>query len=243
MSFFSDIIAGTPVIRDQVRNMSRSMNERLATSLGLLLMFCTPALAATASVAGCGDLANGYGPYDYTNGAHFRQKLPIVEQAHFTMPVQTLQRGATATMPGGDIDYTLRAFPNHHRALYAMSAYALRYRGQFVPPGARYSAECYFDRAMRFKPDDGVVRMLYGIHQYKLGKLDKALMQYDAALQIMPDSAELHNNLGLLYVARGDYVKANEHANKAYSLGFPLPGLRNRLIELDAWEMLPDDSP
>jgi hypothetical protein len=45
----------------------------------------------------------------------------------------------------------------------------------------------------------------------------------------MPNSAEVHYNFGLLYVATGELDLAVEHANRAYGLGFPLPGLRRML--------------
>lgn len=43
-------------------------------------------------------------------------------------------------------------------------------------------------------------------------------------------SAEINYTLGLLYFDRHDYVSARECATRAYSLGYPLPGLKNKLI-------------
>jgi tetratricopeptide (TPR) repeat protein len=42
-------------------------------------------------------------------------------------------------------------------------------------------------------------------------------------------SAELHYALGLSYANTKEYEKAVEHARRAYELGYPLPGLRNKL--------------
>ncbi|MET0101179.1 MAG: hypothetical protein ABW078_05545 [Sedimenticola sp.] len=43
------------------------------------------------------------------------------------------------------------------------------------------------------------------------------------------DSAELHYFLGLAYLMLDDVKSAKKHADKAYTLGYPLPGLRNKL--------------
>jgi Flp pilus assembly protein TadD len=77
--------------------------------------------------------------------------------------------------------------------------------------------------------------MLYGIHLYKSGEFDSALTQYKAAEKMQPESAEIHYNLGLLYYHKKEYDSAERHARKAYSLGYPLPGLRAKLIESGVW--------
>jgi hypothetical protein len=37
-------------------------------------------------------------------------------------------------------------------------------------------------------------------------------------------------------VKKKDYEQARTHARKAYDQGFPLPGLRNQLIQAGKWE-------
>lgn len=184
-------------------------------------------------VPGCGSLTNAYGPFDYTNNADFQEKLPIVEQYHFSPDVEALHSGESSTI-GGDLDYTLRAFPNHHRALYAVARYALQ-----PDTPARdthyFTPECYFDRAIAFKPDDGMVHMIYGIFLHEQHKLPAALAEYQKAVKLMPNSAEAHYNLGLLYADMREYANAKEHAHQAYRLGYPLQGLKNKLVQAGAW--------
>jgi tetratricopeptide (TPR) repeat protein len=48
-------------------------------------------------------------------------------------------------------------------------------------------------------------------------------------------SPEINYNLGLLLVEMKDYSAAVERAKRAYELGYPLPGLRNKLVRLDKW--------
>ncbi len=162
---------------------------KLVTWATLLLL----AFAGNASSqeVGCGQLENAYGPFDYTNATHVAENLPIVEKVHLTPEVEALIKGSTGTIMG-DLDYTLRAFPNHHRALYAMARYALQ--PDFPGHAPHYPPECYFRRAIAFKPADGVAHMIYGIFLHKQNKLSEALREYGQAMELMPESAEVHYN-------------------------------------------------
>ena len=210
---------------------------------------CGPALLAIALTAcnmtalaqapnPCGPMTNNYGPYDYTNPSHRSQLLPRVEQYHYDAGVRALKGmletdGAEIRL-GADIAYTLRAFPNHHPALYTM----IRYYLEKVPEGAtkmQYEPACWFERARRHVPDDATVWMLEGIYFQKTNKLDEAKRVYETALEMAPESAEINYNAGLLFVDLKDYDRARALASKAYELGFPLPGLRNKLIGVGAW--------
>ncbi|WP_163834592.1 tetratricopeptide repeat protein [Spartinivicinus ruber] len=180
----------------------------------------------------CGSLKNQYGPFDYTNPRHFKEKLSIVEQFHFNRDVETLNKGMTGAVIG-DLSYTLKAFPNHHRALFSVVKY---YTQPNVELDRKYlSAECFFDRALRFKPDDAVVHMLYGIYLHKKQKYDEALKKYQNALRLSPNFAELHYNLGLLYIDMKKLQEAKNHAQKAYQQGYPLAGLKQKLNAAGVW--------
>lgn len=48
-------------------------------------------------------------------------------------------------------------------------------------------------------------------------------------------SAEMHYFLGLTYVKLKDWDGAREQARKAYDLGYPLPGLKNKLRAAGEW--------
>jgi len=171
--------------------------------------------------------------YDYTNSEN-RGYLGTVEQHHFTPTVESLRGGSTGTI-GGDLSYTLMMFPNHHRALAAFGKLSLRDK-TLKPAGAKFSVECFFDRAIRFKPSDGIVRMVYGNYLQKAGQTDKAIEQLRIAVDLQPEDPTINYNLGLLYAQKKDYEQAKPYAKKAYELGFPLPGLRNKLIEAKKWE-------
>lgn len=198
-------------------------------AIGCLLLVADSAAFAAAN---CGDLENAYGPYDYTDPAVREQFLPVVERAHFTPSVENLVRGHYGTIIG-DLDYTLRAFPNHHRALYSMMKHQLAH-----PVGLDsqyYTIECYFQRAIRFAPHDPVPHMLFGIFHYKSGRLDGALEKYLDAYRMSPDWVELNYNLGLLYLELDKDEKAVLHAKYAYEHGYVLQGLKDKLSDQGLW--------
>ncbi|HYW75891.1 MAG TPA: ABC transporter permease [Gammaproteobacteria bacterium] len=214
----------------------------VSLGVGAALTVSHIAAAAQSKVSSedpnCLNLHLGYGPFNY-NTARGRAHWKIVEEYHFTPSVQRLQHGHTASIPQ-DLDYTLRAFPNQPLALYDMAKYQLAHG---YPLGGTYNsvhyvrAECYFKRAIRFAPKDGVVRMLYGIYLQRKGDHKAALKRYKQAEKLINPkrAAELHYDMGLLYLKMKDYAKAREQAKRAYSEGYPLPGLRKQLQAVGEW--------
>lgn len=210
------------------------MNLSPLTSFIIVPAFA--ALFATADVAranDCGSLENSFGPFDYRGAPEAQRRL--VEDYHFNGDVEGLKRGMTDVNIAHDIDYTLRVFPNHPRALWAMARLAAREKSE-QPRGARYTIECYFDRALRFRSDDAHVRMVYGLHLVNLQNKTAAVEQLDKAIQLGDGDATLHYNVGLAYFDLKDYDRALAQARRAYGLGFPLPGLRDKLKRAGRWE-------
>ncbi len=229
-------------------NLSRSTRRLLSGVLFAVsfLLFANSASAQFVSYE-CGDLRNGFGPFDYTDPNHrviqtdegeTESKLGVVERVHFTPEIEALIRGFYLEDPLSDLEYTLRAFPNHHRALSAIAKY-------HVSKGAGkhglYSIDCWFERAMTFRPDDALVRVTYAIYLLKRGRDEMALTQYQKAIEIQPDSADAQYGIGLLYTKMENYDLASAHAKRAYELGYPLPGLRNRLVKAGVWKQELDE--
>lgn len=191
------------------------------------------ASAAAADSGYCGPLSAGhYGPYDYRMRGSVN--LDVVERAHFTREVEAGIRGSTGYL-GQDLNYTLRAIPNHPRALSTLSQIAVRKKTLKIEH-MMYPVECYFDRALRFVPDDGVVKVIYGGYLHSVGRSNEALKMLQAAVELLPQDPTANYNLGLVYFARKDYSAAMRHARVAYDLGFPLPGLKNKLAGVGKWE-------
>jgi len=201
--------------------------------MALATLLCLPALSVHAAPkAYCGQIANSIGPFDYRDPAN-ASMLQMVEPYHFTDEVEQGIKGNTGPI-GGDIDYTLRAFPNHPRALAAMARIAIRDKVVLVS-GAKYPVECYFVRAMEFQPDDGSVRAAYANYLQARGKSDAALAMLRDAAALAPDDATINYNYGLLLYKTGQYEQANLYAQLAYAHGFPLPGLKQLLEHAGKW--------
>ena len=197
-------------------------------ALGLLALSCA---IAQPIASGCGELANGYGPYDYRTD---RDKLPIVENHHFTPPVEALIRGISGTV-GGELDYVLRAFPNHHRALVAMTRLSERSQWQ-RPSGAQWDIDCYFDLALRFRPADVISRLLYADYLAKRSRRDEAQAQLARSTGEAGDNGFTHYNIGLQYLGLKQFDKAVEQAHRALELGFTRPELANQLRAAGRWK-------
>lgn len=199
-------------------------------------LLCVSFLAVSQSVADvndiiCGSLENAYGPYDYRSD---KDKLGIVETFHLTANVINLSSAQSASTVGGDLDYTLRAFPNHHIALMAMTRLGEKEK-LAKPRGARFSVECYLQRAMRFRNDDTTVKMLYASYLAKNGKRAEAFAILDEIANAEEETANVYYNIGLIYFELKDYERSLSYAHRAYALGFPLPGLRDRLKRAGKW--------
>jgi tetratricopeptide (TPR) repeat protein len=198
-----------------------------------LLLFA--AQVVRAGETDCGSLRNAYGPFDFTNLDHRKNKIPIVEGAHFQPQVEALQLGGTQYQSNKDLienlDYTLRAIPNHHRALATVARFQLR--GWKTEPYR--TADCYFDRAIRFKSEDGYVHLLFATYLHRKKDFKGALLQYEEARELMQQSDEVGYNLGLLYLDMNEPQRAKEEAIRVYSHGYPLQGLRDRLKRAKSW--------
>ena len=209
----------------------------------------------------CGDPydSSGVGPYNHYDPMLVRE-IELVVTHHFTPYMEemaingsTLRRAVIQeervgglALVAGNLDYTLRAIPNHARALYAMGVWQLRERDKDMQgflsaqaDGGFKSAECYFKRAIMFAPEDAQVRVAYAIFRHKQGRLDLAEEQYLEAISLVPNNPEAHYSIGLLYVDMEDFDSARKHAWRAYELGYPLPGLRNALQRRGVWREPP----
>ncbi|HWR81594.1 MAG TPA: hypothetical protein VN303_15505 [Pseudomonas sp.] len=189
-------------------------------------------VAAGAGELDCGPLQNHFGPFDYRSSPPEQRRL--VEGAHFTPKVESLRGGNTSITAGGDMNYTLKVFPNHHRALMAVIKLSEKEKTD-KPRDMIYTVACWFDRAERFRPDDGTVKMLHGIYLIRKGKAQAAADKLEQASALAGDNANITYNLGLAYFDLKQYDKSLASAHAAYALGFPLPGLRDKLKRAGKW--------
>jgi hypothetical protein len=208
--------------------------------LGIALAVAVPAdgrAQVLPGVPACGTLENHYGPYDYRRPG---DKLSIVERFHFTPQVYGLIRGQSGYI-GGDLSYTLHAFPNHHRALVAMQRLAERQRTT-QPEGADLPVECYFERAVRFAPDDVLARTLYALFLNGKARRSEAIEQLELATPYAAEDGPSHAKIGLAYVEVGDLDRALRQAHRARQLDFVAADLEDQLRRRNRWRDPPPAS-
>lgn len=181
--------------------------------------------------AQCGSLKTHYGPFDYTTD---RPKLPIVESYHFMPEVESLIESKAYSL-GGSFDYTLKAFPNHHRALAALSRYGLRLNSD-QPERTSVTITCFFERAVAFRPEDLIVRMLYASYLAKTKRKAAAETQLDFVVARNPNSPLTQHNLGLMYFELGRYDRALAQAHKAMAMGMARTDLKDLLVSAGQWQ-------
>lgn len=214
--------------------MTDTLALRLASSLILLMLTSSQPAFAQQEPKVCAPIAidGHYGPYDYVTE---RAKLRIVEQFHFNSRVEGLVSGQSGSL-GGDLNYTLFSSPNHHRALLAIMRLGEKTK-TIQPRDLEYSIECFFDRAVRFRPRDTVVRSLYALYLgLQLQRIPEAISHLDVASGFAADDGLSHYNIGLTYFELKAYDKALAEAHTALNLGYAGPLLESKLRQVNQWK-------
>ena len=157
----------------------------------------------------------------------------LVESFHFTPEVEALLRGKSGSL-NQDIAYTLRHFPNHHRALVAVMRLGDRYKAERIPD-VPYSIDCYFRRATQLAPDDSIARMLYASYLFRKDRTVEANLQVDRAMELAAENGLTHYNIGLVLLEHRQLERALQQAHRALALGYPRTDLKERLITSGRW--------
>ena len=216
--------------------------SRSAMALAAALVLSTTALPARSQAPtadSCGVLSNGAnGPFDYRKPDRL---LTLAEQNHFTPKVEALLSGQSRVEVGGDLSFILVMFPNHARALMAMMRLGEKEKTE-KPRGAGFEVECYFERALRFMPDDNVARMIYVVYLTKKARQTEALQHLQFVVDTAGDRPFTHYNAGLLYFDLKEYDKAAAQARAAQAGGLLRPDLIDKLKALGKWRE-PDAAP
>ena len=229
-----------------------SMRYSSGACLGALVaaLYLLPMRAGALEVGGgCGSIGGSF-LYDYrpekfkpgggvTSTAQARK---LLEDAHFTRVVETLQRGQSSRTPGGDISYLLQRMPNHYRALLSMVALGKK-EGTPQPFESAYSIDCWFKRAVAFSPDDNTVRMLYAQYLFNASRTREAEYQLETASSQAGQNPFTHFNIGLIYFDAKNYARALAHARITYSIGFANLTLKEKLAEVGQWSEISPAKP
>lgn len=127
----------------------------------------------------------------------------------------------------GEHRYTLARTPIEH-PMYADMAVSIGMAYRLL--GDHEQALNYFDRAINAHPtlpDAWQAKAMVYRDQKRLDDAREVLLKGNEA--VGGNSADIHYFLGLVCADARDMDCAVEHARRAYELGYPLPGLRERL--------------
>jgi len=136
----------------------------------------------------------------------------------------------------GECAFILRIFPNHPTALLLTTEICTQWK----------SPDCLlddlFDKAVAINPKAATTFVVQGIYRHQTKQYDQAIQSFTYALNLDPNLINAHYNIALTYLETKQFDLANEHAQKAYSLGATLPGLRERLMKAGYWKPIPKDA-
>jgi hypothetical protein len=208
-----------------------------ATCWVVLALYGLPAVAQGAphkAPPGCAQVTRGD---RFANGEDYRRPTPhllgMVERAHFPASVETLVKTKKGTF-GGDLDYTLFAYPNHPRALLTLIRLGEREKKD-PPVGASYTIDCFFRRALMFFPDDAVVRVIYATYLAKQQRREDAIAQLETAAVATKDNPLMQYNVGLVYMDLKEFDRALRMAHRVIALDAPPGALKQQLEAAGRW--------
>lgn len=184
------------------------------------LAVMAPAYGATFHSDGrCKDGCN----YFEGDSAH----IGVVENYHLG-PARAKLADGRANYALEDVKFILRHFPNNPNALMLLDDLSKRLGQPTLP-------DQYFKQAIAAYPEEPMTYVVHGMFLQRRGRTADAIGQYEQAVSLNPNLPDAHYNLGLALVKAKRYADANTHAIAAYRLGHPMPGLRNQLQRVGAW--------
>lgn len=202
------------------------MRQTLASPIAAAFL-CIAALIAPVSTLAQQPVYDYFAP----RTAESQQRLISNEGNHLNKGIENLRSGEPHRLvyAKNEFDFILGYWPNHPRVL-TLQAETLRRLGQ-----SRLIDE-YFDRAFSMSPNEALLHVAYGVVLLRLERLEEAIKSLQRGVELNANSMNGHYNLGLALVKAKRFDEANRHAQLAYALGHPLPGLREQLLRAGAWK-------
>lgn len=209
----------------QGRTSPRMSRNPISRRLAIAAVACIGSLATGAAIGQQGN--RDY--YTATQTSEGTELLKNVEQFHIGPGLERMQ-GRNYSGARDDFEFILKFFPNHPRGLALISELCdVRWKNP------QCDSSQWFERAIARNPNVGQTFVIEGVHLQRLNRVADAIASYKRALALDPTSRNAHYDIGLAYFDQKKFDLANRHAQIAYMLGMPFPGLRDKLTKAGKW--------
>lgn len=152
---------------------------------------------------------------------NYSEHLWAVEEYHYKPAVNWLMSGSPA-QARDDIEFILRHFPNHPKAL----ALAFEYGKRIKQPD--YALPLY-QKAVQMNPKIAGIWSDFGTLQHELKNYTEAVACFEKAVAINAKTGIYRYNLGLSLFEIKEYEKAQVEATAARDMGVPFTALQDKL--------------
>lgn len=207
----------------------------------LFLFFLSPAYASKYGQ---------YGPFDYYDPP--KHSIQLVERAHLGPKTELLAEEGRWCRYFSDLDYTLRAFPNHPKGLVKMSQFLEHHAACNRKPSKKKKSksvadiyaeleegawrertpEYYFDRAIKYRSQYAETHILYGRYLFRKHKLEKSEKEFLVAANLIntaSQKATTNYYMSLINLEKGDCKMAKQFAGKSYKSGYDILDLKEKI--------------
>jgi predicted Zn-dependent protease len=154
--------------------------------------------------------------YDYFDAARdpaVKQALQAVERYHMTKEVLQNIGSGKYQYALGDIDFTLRYFPNHPMGLQLLTTVASLTKNRAL-------AIRYFEKAIGLYPSHAITHAQYGWYFVTIGDVDNGIQKLKHAVEVDPKLTAGYVWLAQAYEKKGDSQLAREARERAKELGY-----------------------
>lgn len=180
-------------------------------------------LAITQSIQ-----AIGQSTFEYIH--HYCAGLVLLNRSKFST---STDKASTLSDAFQEVNFTLQRIPETSPLYSSVLAAIARIQQELKKFD---SAKQYLDRAIAIAPDEPAAYILLALLYREQGNQQQALQTLEQGNTVTDGmSADIHYNLGLIELEIGKVESAAKHAKAAYDLGYPLSGLKNKLMAKNAW--------
>jgi len=178
--------------------------------------------------------------------SYWKQSIPHdtwLHLHHYCAGVIWLQRAqfGDTTQPTGfvldkaiqEMNYTMRNIPASSQIANKVAADLAT---ALMEKGEDAQAQRLLSRQIESQPQGEQAYLASALVFHRSGNYSKALVILQQGLaNVVNPSAELYYMIGLVSVDLNKFAEAADYASKAYEMGYPLPGLKDRLIRSGHW--------